>query len=236
VILVHGGAWKHGDKTDMAPLARRLARDGYVAVAVNYRLTSVARWPAQRVDVLRALRAVRHRAAALGVDTARIGMLGSSAGGHLALDAGTLGDGRRRVRAVVAWSPPVDLAALVRAGAPGCRRGCTTPALAGTTHRDLLGCAPRACPARYADASPVTHVSPDDAPTLVVNSRDELIPLAQLRALDRALTRAGVRHRTLVLPGHAHALRYAHRAWRTSEAWLRRFLGPGVASPAVPQR
>ena len=89
VELIHGGGWQGGDKGFYAPLGRALAARGFVAFSVNYRLTPAARYPAQADDVQRAARWVRARAGEYHLDPARLGALGDSAGGHLALILGT---------------------------------------------------------------------------------------------------------------------------------------------------
>ena len=93
VVLVHGGAWRGGDKRDFAVEARRLAAAGLVAFSVNYRLDTMPAFPAQVDDVQAAVRWVRGHADDYGVDPARIGALGASAGGHLVAMLATLGQG-----------------------------------------------------------------------------------------------------------------------------------------------
>ncbi len=84
VIQVHGGAWVIGHKRQQAqPLLHRLARNGFVAVSMNYRLGPKNRFPAQIVDVKRAIAWVRENIAERGGDPAAIVLTGGSAGGHL---------------------------------------------------------------------------------------------------------------------------------------------------------
>ena len=127
VVLVHGGGMWTGSRADMAHPARQLARAGYVAFAVDYRLVDAAagrhRWPAQLDDVQRAVRWVRANAGRYGVDPGRVGAYGWSAGGQLAALLGTR-DTRdfapanagysSRVTCVVALAGDVDLAAYTR--------------------------------------------------------------------------------------------------------------------------
>ena len=93
VVLVHGGGMSTGFRADMADPARQLARAGYIAFAVDYRLVDAAsgrhRWPAQLDDVQQAVRWVRANAARYGVDPGRVGAYGWSAGGQLAALLGT---------------------------------------------------------------------------------------------------------------------------------------------------
>jgi acetyl esterase/lipase len=89
VIVIHGGAWRSGDKRQLRNLAELFARRGYVAAAINYRLAPKWSYPAQLDDCQRAVRWLRKNAKEFRVDPKRFGAAGASAGGHLALLLGT---------------------------------------------------------------------------------------------------------------------------------------------------
>jgi gluconolactonase len=82
-VLVHGGGWTKGDKEKFRPLAIALAERGYVVANIEYRLGPVAKYPAAVQDCSLAVRFVRANAKRFGLDPARIGTWGGSAGGHL---------------------------------------------------------------------------------------------------------------------------------------------------------
>ncbi|WP_336727974.1 alpha/beta hydrolase [Paraflavisolibacter sp. H34] len=82
VLIVHGGAWRSGYRTQHIPLAQRLALLGYAAFTVEYRLSTEALYPAAVRD-LKAIKWLRGHAAAFGIDTGKIALLGFSAGGQL---------------------------------------------------------------------------------------------------------------------------------------------------------
>lgn len=84
IVCIHGGGWAKGTRANFARVARRLAEQGYVAVAISYRLSGEAKFPAQIHDVKAAVRWLRARATDYGIDRDRIGVIGHSAGGHLA--------------------------------------------------------------------------------------------------------------------------------------------------------
>jgi acetyl esterase/lipase len=218
VLMVHGGAWRAGDKRRMEPVARAIARAGFVTVSVNYTLATRRRagFPLQLRQLRAAVRWVRRHATRLGVDRRRIGALGISAGGHLAallaLDGpGPLSAGDR-VAAAATWSAPLDLGPL--------RDHTLAPAV-----DTFLGCTGRPCPSpRVAAASPTTHASGDDPPMLLVSSRRELVPIGQARRMAAALASADVPHRLQVLPGSEHGRVYADRAIAPTIAFLRRQL------------
>ena len=85
VLLVHGGGWVNGDRTQLHGYGILLGRIGYVCVATEYRLAGEAKWPAQIHDVKAALRWMRANAGRLGIDPNKIAVSGNSAGAHLSL-------------------------------------------------------------------------------------------------------------------------------------------------------
>jgi acetyl esterase/lipase len=192
VLLIHGGGWIGFDKSTMHGIGQFLARSGFVAFAVDYRLFTDAdkRWPAQLDDVQRAVRWVRANAAKYGVDPDHIGAFGHSAGAQLAALLGmedtrdnsdpALARYSSKVQAVVDVSGPSDF----------------------TTHHDpddeafltsFLGADLSKHPEVWRDASPAFHVSKDDAPFLIVHgTHDEDVPLSQAEELFQKLQAAGV--------------------------------------------
>jgi acetyl esterase/lipase len=202
----------------MAGISRALAQAGFVAFNVNYTLATWFQpgFPNQHTELTTALRWVRRHAARFGVDPSRVGALGSSAGAHLvALLAvaghGPLGAGAR-IRGAVTWSAPFDLLRL------------DGPALAPAVDT-FLGCAGGQCTHRRAAASPITHVSADDSPMLILNSEHELVPAEQAEEMAARLSSAGVPHSLWILPGSAHGVGYVTTVLGPSVVFLRRRLG-----------
>jgi pectinesterase len=89
VILVHGGGWRSGDKSQSVPMAQWLAARGYVTAAVEYRLSTEALYPAAVHDLKAAIRWMRANAARYKINPAKIAALGCSAGGQLVALLGT---------------------------------------------------------------------------------------------------------------------------------------------------
>ena len=192
VILIHGGGWTSFDKSTMKGMGGFLARSGFVAFAVDYRLVhgTENRWPAQLDDVQRAVRWVRANAGKYGVNPDRIGAFGHSAGAQLAALLGmqdtrdnsdpALAKYSSKVQAVVDVSGPADF----------------------TTEHDpegvaflsnFLGADYSKRPDIWQDASPVFHVAKNNAPFLILHgTRDEMIPIAQSQELYDKLKAAGV--------------------------------------------
>ena len=179
VLLIHGGGWKSGEPADMEGFADRLVEAGYAVANISYRLAPEHRWPAQIEDCRTALRWLREQAEGLHIDPKRIGAFGYSAGAHLAMALGTDSpkNPQERVQAVVAGSGPYDL-----------RVYPESPYI-----YKLIGGGPQEYPDEYADASPLTKASPDDAPAFLYHGkRDRLVEVEQSYNMAAALADAGV--------------------------------------------
>jgi acetyl esterase/lipase len=199
VVLIHGGAWTSYDKSTMSGMGGFLARNGFVAFAVDYRLMHGTEnlWPAQLDDVQRAVRWIRANAARYRVDPNHIGAFGHSAGAQLAALLGmedtrdnsdpALARYSSKVQAVVDVSGPSDF----------------------TTNRDpdrdafyatFLGGDYAHRAEVWQEASPAFHVSKKVAPFLIVHgSRDESIPVAQAQELADKLKQAKVPTKLVVV-------------------------------------
>ena len=191
VLLLHGGGWKVPERRrDMRSIAEKLARRGYVVLNATYRMTPRWQYPAPVDDLREAIRWLRAHSAEHGVDPARVAAFGYSAGGHLAALLGVLeGPPDTRVQAVVAGGAPSDLT--LYAG------GELVPAFLGGTQAQV--------PARFREASPVTHVSVGDPPFFIYHGTwDRLVIPEHARRLSVALTKAGVRHELYWLKARAH--------------------------------
>lgn len=230
ILLVHGGAWRGGDKSNFTDDGMRLAALGYVAFSVNYRLTPLHPYPAAVDDVQAAVRWVRAPAQVktYALDPKRIGAVGSSAGGHLVGMLATLGSGSltkgARIKAAVSWSGPMNFALW------------PLEALAdfptGLAVLQFLDCTPGlASCANVAPASPISHVDKTDAPMLLANSEHELVALSQATSMDSALKAAGVVDQLVVFPGNRHAQAFGDDIWDQTVA----FLGKYVGKPPVPK-
>ena len=192
IVLIHGGGWTSLDKSTMRTMGQFLARFGYVAFSVDYRLFEgqANRWPAQLDDVQRAVRWVRANAAAYGVNPDRIGAFGHSAGAQLAALLGmedtrdnsdaALAAYSSRVQAVVDVSGPADLTLDHDAE--------SNPFLA-----HFLGADFTKHPEVWREASPALSVAKGDAPFLIVHgTEDQNVSIAQAQELFEKLQAAGV--------------------------------------------
>lgn len=201
VVVIHGGSWSGGDRTQLPAMNRRLAARGYAVAAIEYRLAPDHVFSAQIDDVRVATEWLRSRHDELGFDAERVVLYGRSAGAHLALLAAYTWRADW-VKAVVALYPPGDLNwSWLNPSNPWV---LNTP----ETLSAFMGGAPDDSPEqaeRYAAASPYSHVRPDLPPTLLVHGgRDELVSQEQSRRLAARLHEEGAPAYLLALPWATH--------------------------------
>ncbi len=225
LVWVHGGAWLGGSKDQCPPLQAGYAQRGYAVASINYRLSSHAEFPAQIEDCKAAIRWLRAHAAEHNLDPDRIGVCGASAGGHLVALLGTSGDvvefdgsqldgadnkdQSSRVQAVCDYFGPTDFHAFVTA--PGYQRHAD----ATSPEARLIGGPVLENPEKVRRVNPITYVSKDDPPFLIVHGdKDPLVTINQSELLYAALEEAGV-------PVHFHTIHGAGHG------------GPGFNSPEV---
>jgi len=207
ILLVHGGAWTHGNRSMLPAWDRWLNELGYEVFDVEYRMPPPQRWLDEIGDVKSALGWVAAHATEYHVDPARISLMGASAGGNLSmLAAYSAGDPQLppstdvpsvTVRSEINFYGPTDMALLYR--------GCKSPEYVRPLMREYIGGTPEEFPERYRVLSPLTHVSTKSPPTLILlGTSDRLISADHAEALKVALTRAGVPHEMVLLPANDH--------------------------------
>jgi len=208
VVWIHGGGWRAGSKE--RTIAPRVLGDEYVVASIDYRLSQQAVFPAQIHDCKAAVRWLRAHAGIYRIDPDRIGVWGSSAGGHLVALLGTstgvaelegaVGehlDQSSAVQAVCDFYGPTDLTVMIGQTSAIDHGGADSP------EGLLLGGPVAEHPELAALASPVTHVDSSDPPFLIVHGdADRTVPYEQSVALHQALAAAGV-DATLHIVGRA---------------------------------
>ena len=192
-VHVHGGGWVSGSRstgTRFAEMKQVLLDRGYLVVSLDYRLAPAYKYPAQIQDVKCAIRHLRGRAARYGLDPDRIGVWGGSAGGQLVALLGTAGPAvgfddvggfqgeSSEVQAVIALSAITDF---------------THPDELRDDYGRVFRTWPDADSPEMIEASPVTHVTADDAPFFfIVGDEDDLVLPAQSVRMNQLLLDAGV--------------------------------------------
>lgn len=223
VLWLHGGGWKSGSKEN-CPLTW-LAAEGYAVVSLGYRLSYMARWPAQLEDARAAIRWLRQHASEYQLDVKRFAVAGGSSGANLAGVVGTAPVPANepvssRVSAVIDFYGASDVLTMP-VNVPG--PGKTEADLAHSNAAKLLGGIVRDRPELARAMSTLHQVSGDDPPFLIIHGdRDPQVPLAQSERLHAKLQAAGVPTELHVLPGAGHG----GKAFDTPEVreTIRRFL------------
>jgi len=212
VVWIHGGGWQNGNKSSgIGRLAGLVATGDYVGVTVGYRLTDETAWPGQIHDCKAAVRWVRANAKTLGINPDKIAVMGSSAGGHLVSMLGTSGDVKElegkngsadassRVACVVDFCGPSDFLAI----------GKDNPRLndpAGPVYK-LLGGPLSEKQDVAKEASPITYVSADDPPFLILHGTDDkTVAIRQAELLHAAQQKAGNKTTFVKINGGGHGI------------------------------
>ena len=189
LVWIHGGAWRAGSKENM-PLIE-LVQNGFAVASVEYRLSPVAKFPAQIHDIKAGIRFLRGSAKKYGYHADKIGILGSSAGGHLVAlvgvtngnpqlegDLGDFDDESSDVQAIVDYYGPTNFLTILPQSTPH-GLSVRVPAL-----QLLLGDRPERTPDLAKLASPVFHVDNQAPPLLMIHGdQDPQVPINQSHEL-----------------------------------------------------
>ena len=200
------GSWELKSNGQSTMYTKPLVAAGYTVFTINHRALPRFHYPAAVEDAQRAVRFIRHNAAQFGIRPDRIGASGGSSGGHLVSMLGTLdGKGKpedpdpveresAKVQCVVARAAPTNFFRAESAGVKFLGMSLVAPVdKASIEYRT------------YAEGSPVTHISPDDPPFLLMHGdQDESVPFMQSVDFERALKAAGVTVRLLLVDGAGH--------------------------------
>lgn len=200
ILLLHGGGWFQGEKSQLKAYAIQLARYGFVCVCSEYRLIPEAIWPAQIYDAKAAVRWMRANAKELGIDANKICVSGNSAGGHLALVLG----GSANVKELEGEGGHSEFSSAVSAVsaiyAPGEIKISHNPMLIDA----LLG--EGAGEKEELQASPATYINKDYPPTILIHgSKDELVPHESSWRLYHLMEEYGVPAELHLYQGLPHA-------------------------------
>lgn len=205
VLCFHGGAWKYGHRRDVTAFTADLAKQGYAAAAVSYRLAPKHKWPAQIIDAKTAVRYLRANADQYDLDPQRISALGFSAGGHLAALLGTTGNDSdfegdlyrehsSEVQCVVDFFGPADLSLFSE-----------TPGIEAAYFKPLFGKLYRAEPELYKKASPIEYCHDKCPPFLILHgTADIIVPVIHSERFHDKLLKAGVKSELFKVRGGGH--------------------------------
>ena len=218
IVFFHGGGWQQGHKSHMHRWLRRFASEGYVAVTVGYRFAPEFKWPSQVQDAKAAVRFLRANAKGFNIDPDRIGAMGESAGGYLALmlgvtdaDDGLEGDGgsapySSRVQAVVSFFSAADFASPRKQLTPTVEieiqkyYGKSLPEVLA----DFTGAKDFSDP-RLKRISIFPYIDAGDPPVLLFQGdEDPFISVEQASKLASAFEKANVENELVIVKGGGH--------------------------------
>ncbi len=197
IVHIHGGGWRDGRKS--TKWAEKFAQWGFVGVSITYRLSGTALFPAGVHDCKTAIRWLRAHAGQYSIDPERIGVAGTSAGGHLSALMGTSGgdpylegdgpyaDYSSRVQAVVDHFGPTDFMRMNDV------KGRIDHFAPDSPESQWVGDPIREYPDLVRKANPITYIDSADPPTLIIHGeKDGLVIIGQSELLYEALKGAGV--------------------------------------------
>ena len=231
IVCIHGGGFRAGTREGYDGMCVALAQKGYVAITVTYRLAPAYQFPAAVHDCKAAVRWLRANAAKYHADPARIGAMGGSAGGHLALFLGVTarierfeGEGNREqssaVNAVVSYSGPSDF---TKSYGKSVDAAEVLPLFFGGDLSTKLR--------RHIVGSPLNWVTPEAAPTLCIHgTADNYVAFEQAQWMVDRLKASGVEAELLPFEKAGHGLKGddAQNADAAMIAFFDRYLKPAA--------
>ncbi len=203
LVCIHGGGWRGGDKGGFAREGIRCAQDGIAVFSLNYRLSDVATYPAAVDACVAAMRFIRANAERFGIDADRMAVKGGSAGAHLSLmmaflepeddEVNAQGEPiENRVLCVVSQSGPTDFTAVDKMKG----ESALVKFMGGPYEENRES---------YEQASPVTHLSADDPPALLLHGDvDRTVPYTQAVILRDRMEEVGVPVELVTIEGGGH--------------------------------
>ena len=237
IVFIHGGGWCGGDKTRGHGQVIPFVSSGkYVGASIGYRLSGEAQWPSQMHDCKAAIRWLKAHATEYHFDPERIGIWGSSAGGHLVSMLGVSGGvdtlegdlGRfdqedSRVTCVVNYFGPSDFLTMNQFDSKIDHDAAQSP------ESLLIGGAIQEHPEKARAATPMSYITKDDAPIIHVHgTKDPLVPFNQSEVFHAALKTAGVDSTLITVAEGGHGFRGAKISEQVERFFARYLLGEKV--------
>ncbi len=227
VVLIHGGAWLFGTRYQLHWYGKRLARAGYVAASINYRMLPMYPFPYCIHDCKAAVRWLRLHADEYGIDPDRIASFGNSAGGHLAallattrprdgLEGPLNPEASSAVQAAISMYGAVDLTEYRQWRGRGISRRAASRFVA---YFVSLSKGRRPGANAWEAASPITYVHPGAAPMLFIHgTRDFLVDVEQSKRFTERLRENGVPAELMSLHDRGHGFDFFD-PWKRREVW-----------------
>jgi acetyl esterase/lipase len=209
IVLLHGGGWTLGDKCWLSNQSVSIEQSGFVAFSINYRLAPKYCFPIQDEDAASAISYLRQNATKYKVDPARIGLLGTSAGGQIAAMTALrdgFGASGTQVAAIASWSGPFDMVKVMQER-PNTEEIQTRERQAVCLSTTAPLTDPSTVSALEKASISDQKIPSDYPPTFIANATTEFIPLDQAQAFYQKLKGLGV-PAEMITPPHGHATQY----------------------------
>jgi len=211
LVFIHGGGWRGGDRADYLVYLTHFAKLGYVTATVSYRFLKEAPYPACVNDIMDAVHFIFQNGEKYNYDPDRICLIGGSAGSHLAMLAAygwkkqvTPSDTippiveKHKIKAVVEIYGPTDFTTEYARNHP--------------TITGFMAHSYQEAPQLYVEASPITYVTKESPPTLILHgTRDMLVPISQAELLKHKMDSLGVVNVYCPVPGWPHTMDIVQR-------------------------
>lgn len=207
IVWICGGAWLTMDRSAHLPYLAELARSGFVVASVEYRTSNEGIYPAQLIDIKSAIRYLRAHSERYRIDPEHFGVMGESAGGHLAAmaalandpayDAGDYLEYSSKMQAACPWYPPTDVTFFPY---PSPLESAASP------ESLMLGMNVMLHKEEAMKACPVTYVSKDAPPFMIIHGIDDhVVPFSQGEVLHDKLEAARCDVKLIAIEGADHA-------------------------------
>lgn len=206
LVFIHGGGWRGGNRADYLVYLTHFAKLGYVTATISYRFLKEAPYPACVEDITDAVQFLYQNGEKYNYDPDRICLIGGSAGSHLAMlaaygwkkagiqaDSATTMGNKHKIKAVVEIYGPIDFTTEYARNHP--------------TITGFMAHSYQEAPQLYVEASPITYVTRDTPPTLILHgTRDMLVPISQAELLKHKMDSLGVINVYRPVPGWPHTM------------------------------
>lgn len=233
IVFIHGGGWQGGDKNGGgAKVGAYVASGKYAGASIGYRLSGEAQWPSQIHDCKAAIRWLKAHAGEYGLDPDRIAVWGTSAGGHLVAmlgvsdgveelegKIGTHLDQNAKVHCVIDFFGPSELLTM------GDHESIIDHNAPNSPEAKLIGGPVQDHPDKAKNASPIEHITADDAPHLIVHGdKDPTVPYPQSVDYEKRLASAGVPATLVTVAGAGHGKGFGPTVEKVVAAYLEKML------------
>lgn len=221
VILVHGGGWKSGDKSLMAPLAQYIASKGYACFAIEYRLSLEAKFPAGIYDIKNAIQFVKTKAKEFNIDSSKVAILGCSSGGQMASLIGTTNhdknfeDSANNYKQSTTVHAIIDVDGILAFKHPESKEGEVASQWLGGNYQEI--------PDIWQTASALTHTDLNTPPTLFIGSQFNRF-LAGKEDMIKILDNNKIYNQTEIFPDSPHSFWLFHPWFEQTVKYITTFL------------